>query len=276
MTPVSVTAPDGIRLSARAAGDPSAPALVFVHGWAQWSSCWDGVVARLSDRFHCVAFDLRGHGASDKPEGDAPYTDTALWGGDVAAVLAHFGLRRPTLVGWSYGARVIAAHLASQGSAHLAGVVTVGGILAIGAARESWMVGPESPALNRDLYTEDLPRRLAATADFVDACTARPLPRRAFAEAVGANMACPPHVRRALFAADLDFRDAFAALACPGLAIHGTADRIVAPACGEAAARLMPRGRYLPYESAGHAPFLDAPDRFAADLAGFAATREAA
>lgn len=188
-------------------------------------------------------------------------------------MIDHFGLTRPTLVGWSYGARVIAAHLATHGSAHLGGIALVGGILAVGAAREGWMAGPGSPGLNRDLYTGELARRLAATTDFVEACTATPLPRRDFAAAVGANMLCPAHVRRALFAADLDLRPAFAAAACPALVIHGTADTVVAPACGTAAAGLIPTATHLPYEGAGHAPFLDAPDRFAADIAAFVGAR---
>ena len=265
-----VTGPDGTRLAVTATGDPTHPPLLFIHGWAQWSGCWAGVMTRLSDRFHCVAFDLRGHGASDKPESTEAYTDIALWAGDVQSVIDHYALTRPVLIGWSYGARVTAAHLATQGSAHLGGIVLTGGILAIGNAREDWMVGPSSPGLDRDLYTEDLPRRLSATARFVEACTATPLPRGAYAEAVGANMLCPPHVRRALFAADLDLRPAFAAATCPALVIHGSEDTVVSPACGAAAAELIPGATHLPYEGAGHAPFLDAPDRFAADLAAFA------
>ena len=31
----------------------------------------------------------------------------------------------------------------------------------------------------------------------------------------------------------------------------------------------MPNGRFLPYEGIGHAPFLEDPDRFAADLSAF-------
>jgi pimeloyl-ACP methyl ester carboxylesterase len=131
------------------------------------------------------------------------------------------------------------------------------------------MVGASSPGLDRDLYTEDVPRRLAATARFVEACTAEPLDRSTYAELVGANMLCPAHVRRALFAADLDLRPAFAGLTRPGLVIHGLADAVVTAKTGETAADLMPRGRFLGYEGTGHAPFLEAPDRFAADLADF-------
>lgn len=266
------TGTDGTPIAYTTAGDPGAPAILFIHGWAQQFTCWQPAIDRLVDRFHLVAMDLRGHGASGKPEDPAAYTDTTLWSGDVAAVIAAAGLARPTLVGWSYGARVIAAHLATAGCAHLAGVVLVGGILAIGAAREDWMVGQSSPGLDRDLYTGDVPRRLRATARFVAACTAEPLDRMTYAELVGANMLCPAPVRRALFAADVDLRPAFAAMTRPGLAIHGLADTVVTPATGEAAAKLMPQGQFLGYEGVGHAPFLEAPDRFAADLASFVTT----
>ena len=177
-----------------------------------------------------------GHGGSDKPAGSGPYTDTALWADDLAGVIAAHNLTRPTLVGWSYGARVVAAYLATHGSEALSGVALAGGILAIGAAREDWMVGPASPGLDRDLYTDDTARRLAATARFVEACTTAPLPRQTYGELVGANMLCPAHVRRALFATDLDLRPSFAGMTCPGLVIHGTADTVVSPATGEAAA----------------------------------------
>ena len=217
--------------------------------------------------------DLRGHGASDKPKGDAPYTDTSLWADDVKAVIEGYGLDKPVLVGWSYGSRVIASYLSIHGDDALAGVVLAGGILTIGAAREDWMVGPSSPGVQRDLYTGDLPRRLAATAKFVRECTAQPLDTQAYGELVGANMLCPPHVRRALFAPTWDFRPVYAAMTCPGLVIHGVQDEVVSAATGEAAAKLMKDARYLPYDGTGHAPFLENPDRFAADVADFTETR---
>jgi non-heme chloroperoxidase len=269
MTTQFAPSSDGTAIAFRSTGDPKAPAILLIHGWSQAGPCWQATTDRLSDHFHLVTIDLRGHGASGKPEDPAAYTDTALWGGDIAAVIAAAGLTRPVLVGWSYGSRVIAAHLATHGSAHLAGVVLAGGILAIGAAREDWMVGPASPGLDRDLYTDDLPRRLAATARFVDACTTDPLDRTTYAELVGLNMLCAALARRALFAADLDLRPTYGAMTCPGLVIHGLSDNVVSPETGRAAAALMPQGRFLGYEGIGHAPFLEAPDRFAADLAAF-------
>jgi len=265
-----VTSRDGTRLAYLTAGDPALPPIVLIHGWAQYHGCWIDLMDLLADRHHLVAIDLRGHGASDKPEDEAAYTDTALWGDDVHAVIEDLGLIRPVLVGWSYASRVIAAYLATHGNDDIAGVVLTGGILAIGSAREDWMVGTTSPGLDRDLYTEDTTRRLAATARFVEACTTKPLSRQDFAAYVGANMLCPAHVRRALFAANVDLKPAYGAMTCPGLVIHGTADTVVTPRTGEIAADLMQRGRYLPYDGIGHAPFVEDPDRFESDLHAFA------
>lgn len=260
---------DGTRIAFTSVGDASRPSVLLIHGWSQQFTCWQPLLEKLQDRFHIVAMDLRGHGASGKPENDSAYTDTGLWADDVKAVKDAADLDTPVLVGWSYGARVIAAYLAVEGDADLAGIVLAGGILAVGSARESWMAGTASPGLDRDLYTDDVPRRLAATARFVDACTAQPLDRATYAELVGANMLCPAHVRRALFAADVDLRPVLEKLSCPGLVIHGTQDKVVTASTGQAAALCMKNGQYVPYEGIGHAPFLEAPDRFAEDLSKF-------
>lgn len=272
MSAAKIASTDGTRIATYTAGDPANPAILLIHGWAQQSLCWDAVTDRLRDRFHIVAMDLRGHGASDKPEEPAAYTDTSLWADDVAAVMALHDLTDATLVGWSYGSRVIASYLATYGDGNLSGVVLAGGILAIGNAREEWMVGADSPGLVRDLYTSDLSRLIPATVRFVDACTAKPLERETYGRMVAANMLCPAVARRSLFAADWDMRPTYGAMTRPGLVIHGTADTVVLPATGKAAAETMPRGRFLPYEGIGHAPFLEDPDRFAADLAAFVQT----
>ncbi|MEL6236666.1 MAG: alpha/beta hydrolase [Pseudomonadota bacterium] len=263
-----VTGAGGVGLHVREIGPEDAPPILLIHGWSQFCGCWEAQ-APLAATHRLVSYDLRGHGASDKPEDPAAYAEAAPWGGDVAAIIAALALDRPVLVGWSYGSRSVASYLEQHGSDALAGIVLVGGVLAIGSAREPWMAGPGSPGSERDLYTADLPRRLAATARFVEACTPAPLERLLFARMVGANMLCPAHVRRAMFAGDHDLRPAYAELARPGLVIQGAQDDVVTLAVGETAAQIMPKGRFSVYERVGHVPFLEDPDLFNADLAAF-------
>lgn len=265
----------GVMLHVTDQGPEDAPAIVFIHGWSQDGSCWQAQ-APLADRFRLVAFDLRGHGASDAPMDEAAYTDGALWAGDLAAVIKALALHRPILVGWSYGSRVIAAYLDVFGDTAIAGVVLAGGILAIGDERRDWMVGPASPGLNPDLYTDDDARRLAATEAFIRTCTEEPLDEALTADIITRNMGVPALVRRALFAASWNFQPVYAALNVPLLAIHGVEDRIVAPLTGITASELAPLGDLRLYEHTGHAPFLESPGRFNADLAEFTETNAGA
>ena len=130
-----VTTADGLRLNVVDTGNPQGPAIVFVHGISQ---SWLSWVAQLADKslrakYRLVAFDLRGHGASQGSQvaigsaGDAlaPLPDTsynvgpvaataALWAGDLQAVITGLGLVSPTVVGWSYGGIVVQDCIAAQ------------------------------------------------------------------------------------------------------------------------------------------------------------------
>ena len=57
----------GVRLFARSWGDSSHPAMVLVHGYPDNHSVWNRVAECLADRFHVIAWDVRGAGASDVP-----------------------------------------------------------------------------------------------------------------------------------------------------------------------------------------------------------------
>src|ERR1700756_5207636 len=45
-------------------GNASAPPLLLVHGGRDHCRSWDWVARRLSDQYHIIALDLRGHGDS--------------------------------------------------------------------------------------------------------------------------------------------------------------------------------------------------------------------
>ena len=85
----------------------ASPAFVLLHGLASNASTWDGVAAILAAQGHrVVAVDQRGHGLSDKP--DAGY-DFATVVDDLKALLETLELKRPVVVGQSWGANVVLA-----------------------------------------------------------------------------------------------------------------------------------------------------------------------
>lgn len=95
---------DGVTLAVHESGPRDAPIVVLVHGYPDEHSVWDGVAARLATRFHVVAYDVRGAGASTAPAEVEAYRLEALVG-DLEAVLdATAGDRPVHLVGHDWGA----------------------------------------------------------------------------------------------------------------------------------------------------------------------------
>ena len=57
----------GVELCVAELGDPERPAVVLVHGYPDSKEVWSRVAPRLAERFHVVAYDVRGHGRSTAP-----------------------------------------------------------------------------------------------------------------------------------------------------------------------------------------------------------------
>lgn len=64
---------DGLELAVYEQGPPDAPTVVLVHGYPDNHSVWDGVAKVLAERFHVVAYDVRGTGESGVPDSTAGY-----------------------------------------------------------------------------------------------------------------------------------------------------------------------------------------------------------
>lgn len=77
------------------------PSLLLIHATGFHGRIWDPFVPRLRERFRVVAFDNRGHGESDKPEGGY---DWPRFGEDALAVVDGLGLHQPAAMGHSAGA----------------------------------------------------------------------------------------------------------------------------------------------------------------------------
>ncbi|MFT4047047.1 MAG: alpha/beta hydrolase [Solimonas sp.] len=94
-------APSGLSLAADVAGDPSAPAVVVLHGGGQTRHSWGGAMRELLRcGYHVINFDARGHGDSDWAP-DADYSLAAM-ADDLRAVVATLPAP-PALVGASMG-----------------------------------------------------------------------------------------------------------------------------------------------------------------------------
>jgi pimeloyl-ACP methyl ester carboxylesterase len=80
-------------------------AILLAHATGFHAHLWLPVIASLRQRFHCYAFDARGHGASGTPRsGDFDWRRS---GDDARAVAAVLGLKQPRAAGHSGGAAAL-------------------------------------------------------------------------------------------------------------------------------------------------------------------------
>ncbi|WP_072804352.1 alpha/beta fold hydrolase [Rhodococcoides yunnanense] len=269
---------DGTNIVYRVSGNRAGRPLVLLHGWAQSSACWgEHVLAELGLDYRLIAVDLRGHGYSDAPA--SGYDDSAIWAGDVDAVLTaegitgHGGIGGGTgavLVGWSYGGLVICDYLATHGTAAVSGIVLVGAITSIGRGEQGGRVGPAMRAAIPGAMSEEPRVAIKALGSFGSALTGPTQGKGAAAQALfGLTLATPPRVRAALFDRAVSHDDLLRTLDVPALVLHGTEDTVVDVSSGRHAASLIPQVTESYWEGVDHGPFVADPDRFVAEVTGF-------
>jgi pimeloyl-ACP methyl ester carboxylesterase len=103
----------GIKIRVVERGDRGAPPVLMIHGWGCSAYIYrDNMPAIAKAGFRAIAFDLKGHGLSDKPQKATEYTVDSLID-HVGEVIDALELERPTLVGHSLGGS-LAYHFASR------------------------------------------------------------------------------------------------------------------------------------------------------------------
>ena len=257
----------GLGISSYDAGSPGARPIVFIHGFSQNFLTWDDQFRDVSPSFHVVSYDLRGHGASDKPLEASMYTESVPWADDLAAVIRARNLQRPVLVGWSYGGYVIADYVRKFGDAELGGIVFLSAVTKNGTDEATAFLSNEILAVFPDILSPDVRASIDGTR-----ALASMFSRQGSAEwevAVASAMMVPPVVRLAMFSRLLDNDDVLANIRVPTLVVHGAADRVVKQTAAQHIARTVPGARLLVYPGVGHAPHLEDSGRFNRDLAEF-------
>lgn len=267
--PEFVAAPDGVRLAVYEWGNPSGPELVLIHGNSQCHLCWTPQIdSALAKDHRIIAFDLRGHGASDKPATPSSYLGKSVWAEDVAAVLQAKSLRRPLLVGWSMGGRIIRQYLMNFGDAAIAGINFVGSRI----IEDSGLRPPPGP-IPLPTAGQPLSQQIAGAIAFLDRCYAIKPNETDFRLAIGYNMLIPIAVRDAVQSWTTDPAETIPAMQrvrVPVLITQGRQDAVVAPRTAERVKEHIRHAELSWYDDCGHTPFQEDARRFNAELAAFA------
>ena len=256
---------DGTEIAFSEWGNARGPAVVLIHGWLFCRSAFGRQLdGELADRCRLVAYDLRGHGESGKPESPAAYSDSNLWAADLDCVLAAVGMPRAVLAGWSLGGRVAVHYVFVKGPERVAGLNLISArvLQPSGSSIKGESSGPE-------MISAAPVESTSATACFIRNCTLAPISpseERSFLEDA---MAVPPVARQGASAWHIDYGSSFDELNLPVLVTHGDSDALTLPAAAENIAQRL-RGKLSIYADCGHMPFWEDARRFNHELAEFA------
>lgn len=261
-----VTSKDGVKLAVQESGNPNGPPIVFIHGLLGSRLNWDAQVQSAELRqYRVITYDLRGHGLSDKPSGGEAYHDGRRWADDLDAVIKGSHAQKPVVVGWSLGGVVISNYLATYGDRDIAGTVYVDGVVELAAGQIV-----DHPDVYRDMNSPDLKTHLDGERTFVGLCFNHRPDADTFSRLLANAAMASWDMQREVPTMTVFAAEGLGKARVPLLFIYGGHDALVdTPATLARAATLNPRIESKVYADAGHAPFVEQPDRFNRDLAEF-------
>jgi 3-oxoadipate enol-lactonase len=237
------------RLAHTVTGNAAAPVLVLGSSLALTRAMWEPQLAELARRFRVVAFDHRGHGASEDPPG--PY-EIADLGRDVIAMLDSLGVAGFSYAGLSLGGMVgmwIASEVPDRVD-RLALLCTSAALDALDAwheraalVRSAGMTAVAGPVVERWLTPPFAAAHPAVVANLRSTLLATPPDGyAACCEAIGG----------------MDLRDRLPSIASPTLVIAGRHDAAIPPIHAEAIVAAVPGAR-LELVDAAHIASVEQP-----------------
>ncbi len=228
------------------------PAVLLSHGYSASARMWRGQMEALSDRYHVIAWDMRGHDRSDSPDDPALYSHAASVA-DMAAVLDACGVDRAVIGGLSLGGFMsLAFHLAHPERTIALMLFDTGPGYKKDAPREEWNRMAESTALNFER------NGVEATSGSPETRVARHRSAQGLAHAA----------RGMLKQRDGAVIESLPAIRIPTLVLVGAMDERFLASAEYMAARI-PGAEKVVLAGAGHAANIDQPDAFNKAVRGF-------
>lgn len=259
---------DGCPIAYWEGGNRQGYPVVLLHGFLLDHCVWLSVCeqAGFLEQCYVVIPDLRGHGLSGHPDSVVGYLDGQIWADDLDGVIRSSGLERPAIVAWSYSGRMLWDYIRYYGTQSLRCL----NLISAASLVDPTVLGPDHRVL-ADLCSMQKDVENTAKARFLQEAL-RILPQderyNLFWKVMQMTL---PEQRHWLRSRPLDYDQVVAGVECPVLITHGAQDSIVLPTHADNLKGAIPNAVVSLYEGAGHAPFLEAPDRFIRELMAFLA-----
>lgn len=85
-------------------GLPEKPPIIFIHGFPFNKEMWSKQLIALKDTYHCIAYDVRGHGYSEAGEGEFSVNQFA---DDLISFMDVLKIKKAIVVGLSMGGYIV-------------------------------------------------------------------------------------------------------------------------------------------------------------------------
>jgi 3-oxoadipate enol-lactonase len=246
------TTSDGCALEYRFDGDQSRPVVLLSNSLGSTVEMWEPQIAALTQHFHVLRYDNRGHGRSGVPQGPYTIERIAL---DAKELIEALGVGPVLYCGVSLGGMV--GMWLCQNAPHLVSRVVLANTTAYFGQPETWnqrlaavdeqgMQAVAESVIQRWLTKDFIDQHPAETARYVSMIASTP----------------PDGYKAAILAVrDVDLRSGLAGITLPVLVIAGAVDVGTPPAMAEAIADAIPSAR-LAILDAAHLSNIEKADEF--------------
>ncbi len=246
-------------------GGAGSPALLFVHGWIMSHEVWKEQIGFFESSHRTVAIDLRGFGASAKPEGN--YT-LQTFCDDLDFVISSLGLDRPVLIGWSMGASVALVYAATHPERVSKLVLVDGTPLLVATLDFPHAMPPEAAQQFAALLQSDFAQ---GARSFVELMFPEPGTEDLKGWVYGIAQQAHPQIALncLLVIGTQDLRPYLSQVKSPTLICYGEQDRVCLPEASTYMAERIASAQVASFPGKGHAPFLTDAAAFNSALQNF-------
>ena len=228
--------------------------ILFLHGGGLNAHTWDAVCMVLSDRYHCIALDQRGHGDSEWSPLSDYAVETQLQ--DVEGFIEQLQLVSPMLVGQSMGGLNSIAYAIRHG-AEMRGLVVVDvgpDINPAGTQRiREFASTPEldSPEAFLERAVRFNPLRNPTVLKRSLYYNLRQTPTGNWALKHDQRRTSDEYMRIATAQRDR-LAQQIPLISCPTLIVRGALSEVLTDGAADKFARSLPKGKWVKVENAGH------------------------
>jgi pimeloyl-ACP methyl ester carboxylesterase len=281
-TPASrfIDLPGGLHVHYRDEGNPNGPVLLLVHGYSASAADWDAWASRLGDAYRIIAIDLPGHGLTRTPKGYKASTDGFVE--TVEALATRLALPKFVIAGNSMGGGV-AWNYALAHPDRVSGLVLVDSVGwpprprradedKKGALIFKLLSNPVSRQIIKNLDNRSFAKQGLESA-FIDKSLVSPalvdrytdLSRAPGHRDILLEIEQAPH--------NVATPERLAAIHVPTLIMFGEQDHLIPAEDGKTFADAIPGSTLILYPGVGHVPMEQIPDKSAADLKAWLASK---